>query len=186
VRRRLADNRAKGPKDAEQTPILALPVLTFDTELSVHFNGEEIRAIHLPSGHNDGDAIVWFKGSNVVHLGDHLFVGMFPFVDLDSGGSMAGVIAGLERVVRELPADVKVIPGHGKLCGMAEVKATVAMLKETRAIVEAGVKAGKSLEQLKKEKVLARWDALAWEFLSTDRYLDQVYRDVTAAKPPKR
>ncbi len=100
-------------KPADKT---ALPIITFENDVSVHLNGEDIHAIHFPNGHTDGDSVIFFKQSNVVHMGDDFFNGgMFPFIDIDSGGSVQGMIAGDEKVLAEVPDDVKIIPGHGPL-----------------------------------------------------------------------
>ena len=90
-------------------------MITFGEAVSIHFNGEEIRAVHFPHGHTDGDSVIFFTGSNVVHMGDDFFVGRFPFVDLDSGGSVQGLIENIEKVLAQIPADAKIIPGHGPL-----------------------------------------------------------------------
>src|SRR5690242_9404394 len=91
VRKRLATEQKVLGQTTPASPKEALPVITFDQSLSVHFNGEDIRAIHFPHGHTDGDSVIFFSASNVVHLGDDLFAGRFPFVDLDSGGSVEGL-----------------------------------------------------------------------------------------------
>jgi cyclase len=90
-----------------------LPVVTFAQQLTVHFNGDELALIHLPNGHTDGDSVVWFKQANVIHMGDHFFNGAFPYIDIGSGGSVSGVIRNLEQVIQTVPADIKIIPGHG-------------------------------------------------------------------------
>src|SRR5688572_29298555 len=91
----------------------ALPVITFDDRLAIHINGEDIRAIHCPGGHTDGDSVIYFTQSKVVHMGDDYFNGRFPFIDLQSGGSVKGLIRNVEKVLSDIPADTKVIPGHG-------------------------------------------------------------------------
>src|SRR6266481_8130613 len=144
----------------------ALPIITFENDVSVHLNGEDIHAIHIPSGHTDGDAVIFFKQSNVVHMGDDFFNGgMFPFIDIDSGGSVQGMIAGDEKVLAEVPDDVKIIPGHGPLGTKDDLRKFIAVLKETSAAVETGIKKGKTVEQLKNEKVLAKWDAFGQSFI---------------------
>jgi cyclase len=162
--------------------VSALPVITFKDNLSVHFNGEEIRAIHLPAGHTAGDSVIHFVGSNVFHFGDHLFVKVFPFIDLHSGGTVKGYIANLERLVKEIPADAKVIPGHGPLATLADMQASLEMLKETTVLVQAALKAGKTVEQMKAEKLLAKYDSFAWEFLDANSFLELLHRDATSAK----
>ena len=132
-------------------------MITFNDRASVHLNGEEIRAIHLPHGHTDGDSVIWFEDSKVVHMGDDFVTYGFPFVDLSGGGSVQGMIAALEEIMSKLPPDVKVIPGHGPVSNLDDVRRYVSMLKDTKSVVEAGIKQGKSLDQLKQENVLAQW-----------------------------
>jgi glyoxylase-like metal-dependent hydrolase (beta-lactamase superfamily II) len=183
VRRRMMDNDEFDGKPGTRAPAHALPLVTFDHEMSVHLNGEEVRGIHLPAGHTDGDTVVWFTKSNVVHMGDDFFNGMFPFIDLQSGGSVDGYVAAVETVLGQLPAGVKIIPGHGPLAARADLERYLAMLKDTTAIVRKGIAAGKTADQLKAEKVLAAWDRWSWHFASTDKYLDQIYTGLTAKKP---
>ena len=159
-----------------------LPIITFNDTASVYLNGEEIRAVHFPSGHTDGDSIVFFTKSNVVHMGDDYVRYGFPFIDLESGGSTRGMIAACEKVIATLPPDTKAIPGHGDLGTVADLKPFVAMLKETLALVEAGIKKGKTLEQLKQEKVLAGYEKWSGSFISTDKHIETLYNDLTGNK----
>ncbi|MFN2443378.1 MAG: MBL fold metallo-hydrolase [Thermoanaerobaculia bacterium] len=174
VRTRLADGMPdrKIPPAAEG----ALPVITFNDRLSIHLNGEEVRAVHVPSGHTDGDSVIFFKGSNVVHLGDLFFNGLFPYVDLDSGGTVPGVIAGIETLLPKIAGDAKIIPGHGPLASKSDLEAALAMLRETSTIVRAALAAGKTAEQMKEEKILAKWDSWSWGFISADRFIDTLVR----------
>ncbi|HEY8211973.1 MAG TPA: MBL fold metallo-hydrolase, partial [Myxococcaceae bacterium] len=160
--------------------VSALPVITFKDQVSVHFNGEEIRAVHYPHGHTDTDTIVFFTGSKVVHMGDHYFGGKYPFVDTDSGGSVTGLIANVERVVAEVPADYKVIPGHGDVSTVADLKAWAQGLKETRVAVKAGLDKAKTADQLKKEKALAKWDKWGTPFVDSDKWIDALVKDIQA------
>lgn len=179
VRKRLSTSRVSGESTIPPRPTVALPVITFEDQLSVHFNGEEIRAIHFPSGHTDGDSIIYFTGSNVVHMGDDFFAGRFPFIDIDGGGNVKGLIRNVEKVLSGISADAKIIPGHGPLATPADLRLYATMLKETAAIVENGIKAGKSLEQLKSEKALARYESFAWQFISADRFMEMLYRGLS-------
>ena len=176
VRKRLASGgktRFGEVKPAEKT---ALPIITFEDKVSVHLNGEDIRAIHFPNGHTDGDSVIFFTQSNVVHMGDDFFNGgTFPFIDIDSGGSVQGMIAGDEKVLAEVPDDVKIIPGHGPLATKEDLRKFVNVLKETSAAVEAGIKKGKTLDQLKQEKVLAKWDSWGQGFIKTDVFVEILY-----------
>ena len=115
-------------------------MVTFADEMRLVFNGEHIRVVHLPSAHTDGDAIVYFEQAHVLHMGDTFFFGMFPAVYREGGGDIKGLIAAIERVVAEFPADTKVIPGHGPLATMKDLELYVGMLKETVAAVEEGLR----------------------------------------------
>src|SRR4029077_18539712 len=145
VRKRLesggpAGNGASVHMDVKPVAKEALPIITFDHDVTVHLNGEDIRALFFPAGHTDGDSIIFFPKSNVVHMGDDFVRYGFPFIDLASGGSVDGMIAAMQEVIPKLPPDVKVIPGHGKISNLDDVREYVKMLIETRAAVEKGVK----------------------------------------------
>jgi glyoxylase-like metal-dependent hydrolase (beta-lactamase superfamily II) len=187
VRRRMATDDYFDGKQGTRAPSHALPVLTFDRELSVHVNGEEIRGIHSPAGHTDGDVVVHFTGSKVVHMGDLYFNGMYPFIDLEGGGNVKGYVAAVEKVHDALPADVKVIPGHGPLATKADLQGYLTMLKETVAAVEQGLREGQTLEQLQKAKPTAKHDA-RWGggFLKPETYVAQLHNSLKGiAKNPQ-
>jgi cyclase len=164
------------------SPKEALPVLTFDQSLSVHFNGEEIRAIHFPNGHTDGDSVIFFTTSNVVHLGDDFFAGNFPFVDLDTGGSVEGLTKNIADLITKIPAGAKLIPGHGPISTIDDLKAYHRMLVETTAIVRQKIAAKKSLDQIKSEGLPAEWKSWGAGFIKTDRWLELIYRSLTMKK----
>ncbi len=180
VRKRLASGGKTMFGEVPPASKAALPVITFEDNVSVHLNGEDIRAIHIPKGHTDGDSVIFFPQSNVVHMGDDFFNGqMFPFIDIASGGSVQGMIAGGEKVLAETPDDVKLIPGHGPLGSKDDLRKFIAVLKETSAAVQAGIKKGKTLDQLKKEKVLAKWDSWGQAFIKTDVFTEILYDSLT-------
>ena len=180
VRKRLASGGKTRFGETKPAPKVALPIITFEENVSVHLNGEDIRAIHFPNGHTDGDAVIFFPQANVVHMGDDFFNGgMFPFIDIDSGGSVQGMIAGGEKVLAETPDDVKIIPGHGPLGNKDDLRKFITMLKETSAAVQAGIKKGKTLDQLKQEKVLAKWDSFGQSFIKTDVFTEILYDSLT-------
>jgi cyclase len=145
---------------AMHMPEEGLPKVTYRDGLTLHFNGEDIRLLHCADAHTDGDTIVVFQHSNVVHLGDLYFSGMFPAVYREGGGSWRGLIACLDRVLPELPDDMTVIAGHGALSNMRELHAYLDMLKETTRIVEEHLRRGETAEQMIEGKVLAKYDAL--------------------------
>jgi cyclase len=158
----------------------ALPVITFDHDVSVHLNGEDIRALHFPAGHTDGDAIIFFPKANVVHMGDDYVRYGFPFIDVDAGGSVAGMVKACEAVIATLPADVKIIPGHGQVSSVEELREYVRMLKDTSAVVAKALKAGTSLEQMRKDGLLAPWSKkYSGDFISTDAFLETLYNSLS-------
>ena len=156
----------------------ALPVVTFEQGLSLWWNGEEIRAIHPGIGHTDGDSVIWFTQSNVVHMGDDYFAGMFPFVDLASGGSVTKLIESLDVILGQIPADARVIPGHGPVTGVAELRSYRGMLDGVVAAVRKGLASGKTVEQMQKEKVLAPWEDWGKGFVNADTFLAVVAEDL--------
>ena len=190
VRKRLeaggpAGNLGSISMDHKPAPKEALPILTFDHDVTVHLNGEDIRALHFPSGHTDGDSIIFFSKSNVVHMGDDFVRYGFPFIDLAAGGSVEGMIAAMEEVVPKLPADVKVIPGHGDIANLDDVRIYTKMLIDTRAVVEKGIQQKKTLDQLKQEKVLEPWKKYSGDFVSSDAFIETLYNDLTGKKDGK-
>jgi len=182
VRERLARGGRILDMDIKPAPAESLPIVTFAHDVSVHLNGEDIRAIHFPHGHTDGDAVIFFPKSNVVHMGDDFVTYGFPFIDLESGGSARGMIAACEKVIESVPADAKIIPGHGGLSTVADLKPYVAMLREASARVSAEIKAGKTLQQLKDEKVLAGYEKWNGSFVTTDKFIETLYADLSGGK----
>jgi cyclase len=185
VRKRLASGSKARGDEVPPAPAKALPMVTFDQSLSLHFNGEEIQAIHFPHGHTDGDSVIFFTGSNVVHMGDDFFAGRFPYVDLDSGGSVTGLTDNIAAVLKRLPADVKIIPGHGPLSTVDDLKVYHAMLVETTAAVRQGMKAGKSLDALKKAGLPEKWATWGSGFIKTDFWIETAYKSLDAKAPGK-
>lgn len=183
VRRRLASGTSRRGSTTPPAPAGALPVLTFDESVTIHLNGEDVRAVHTPHGHTDGDSVIWFTKSNVVHMGDQFFNGFFPFVDVENGGSVRGMIHNVDHVIDMLPDDAKVIPGHGPLSDKNGLRRFVSTLKATSAAVEAGIAAGKTLDQLKSEKVLAPWESWGQGFIKTDDWIGTLYGELTKKRP---
>jgi len=182
VRKRLQEGGTVLNNAVPPAPNEALPVVTFNDRATVHLNGEDIRAIHFPSGHTDGDSVVFFTQSKVVHMGDDFVTHGFPFVDVGNGGSVSGMIAGVEKVLNMIPEDTKVIPGHGPLSMPSDVRKYVSMLKETRALVAEYVKQNKAPAQMKEEHLLAKYEQFGKGFIKTDAWIDILYADVTADK----
>jgi len=190
VRKRLAaggpaGNGASIHMENKPAPKAALPIITFERDVTVHLNGEDIRALHFPAGHTDGDSIIFYPQANVVHMGDDFVRYGFPFIDVDSGGSVQGMIAACENVIPQLPPDVKVIPGHGDLSSLDDVRAYVGMLHETTDAVQQALKEGKTLEEMKQQKILAPWHKFAGGFINEDVHLETLYNSLVGKKNGK-
>jgi len=184
VRKRMlvgADIPAFNMKIAPAEP-RALPVLTYQRDVTIWLNGEPVHAIHPPPGHTDGDTVVLFTKSNVVHMGDDFFATGFPFVDLDSGGSVRGLIGAIDELLPQIPPDAKVIPGHGPLQTVADLKKYRNRLDEIVALVGRGLKSGKTVEQMQKEKILAPYDDWNEGFVKADQFVATVARDLQQKK----
>ena len=187
VRKRLESGGAPGNLGSvkqEMKPAAreALPILTFSQDVTLHLNGEDIHVLHYPSGHTDGDSMIFFPESNVVHMGDDFVTYGFPFIDLAGGGSVVGMIEAVEYVIAKMPKDVKVIPGHGTVSNLEDVRRFVEMIKETRGVVENAIKAGKGLDQMKQEQILEAWEQWSGEFISTEAFIETLYNDLTGKK----
>jgi glyoxylase-like metal-dependent hydrolase (beta-lactamase superfamily II) len=163
----------------ESPPQDALPVVTFGDSLSIHFNGEEIRVIHFPKSHTDGDSVIFFTGSNVVHMGDLFFSGRFPYVDLDSGGDVEGLVKNIAKILTELPSDAKLIPGHGPLSDIDDLKTYHRMLVATTDLIRNQIKEGKSLDEIKAAGLPEAWNSWGSGFISTERWIGIVHRSLT-------
>jgi len=184
VRKRLASGGTAGnggsiKMEAKPADKAALPIITFEHDVTVHLNGEDIRALQFPAGHTDGDAANFLPKNNVVHMGDDFVRYGFPFIDVASGGSVQGMAAAMEKVANELPKDVKVIPGHGDLSTLDDVRAFVQMLKETTAAAQKAINEHKTVDQMKQEKILEPWKKWSGEFISSDQFIETLYNSLT-------
>jgi glyoxylase-like metal-dependent hydrolase (beta-lactamase superfamily II) len=157
-------------------PEAALPVITFTDEVTFHWNGDDLRVFHVDPAHTDGDAIIQFTDANVVHMGDTFFNGMYPFIDVGTGGSIGGMIAAADRVLGMLQPDTKIIPGHGELASVADLRAYRNMLASVRDRVRALIAEGKSRDEVIAAKPTASFDA-AWGggFMQPDIWTGIVY-----------
>ena len=187
VRKRMETGGAAGnggsiKMDVPAAPKAALPIITFANDVTVHLNGEDIRALHFPAGHTDGDAIIFFPKNNVVHMGDDFVRYGFPFIDVVSGGSVQGMIAAMEKVTTQLPPDVKVIPGHGAVSNLDDVRTFVKMLKQTSPVVQKAIDEHKTVDQMKQEKILEPWKKWSGDFLDSDKFIETLYNSLTGTK----
>ena len=158
-------------------PRNALPVITFDRSLTLHVNGEDIRALHYAKGHTDGDSVIFFQKSNVVHMGDVFVTYGLPFVDVGSGGTLLGMIANIEAAMAAVPDDVKVIPGHGPLSTKVDVLKFTALLRDCVRLVEAAMAKSETLEQVKAARPLAKYDVLD-QGIKPDAFTALIYSEL--------
>lgn len=162
---------------AADQPAHALPVVTYEDKVSVHFNGEEIELIHLPAGHTDTDSVVLFRGTNVAHLGDLFFSGRFPFIDLGGGGTVQGYLDNVAKILELLPDDTKIIPGHGPLSTKNDLRTFHRMIDECFTLVKEQVKAGKTIQDIQSQGVPAEWRDWGWRFISEERWLIMLHTE---------
>jgi glyoxylase-like metal-dependent hydrolase (beta-lactamase superfamily II) len=178
VRARLTEDQFSAffDRTVPASPEGAWPVVTFTEGLSFWMGGEEIAVWHAPHGHTDGDGVVWFKTSNVIHSGDLIFYGLFPYIDASAGGSIDGMIAGVERILASCDAETRIIPGHGPLLSPAQVEEYLAMLKDIRGRV-ADLKAeGRDLAAVQAAKPAAAYDE-GWGqvWITADQIVQFIY-----------
>jgi glyoxylase-like metal-dependent hydrolase (beta-lactamase superfamily II) len=180
VRLRMATDQKTRFGDVKASPKVALPVVTYADGLKLHLNGEEVRVVSVDPAHTDGDSIVHWTRSNVIHMGDLFFHKMtYPFVDRGSGGSARGVIAAADKALAMANDTTKIIPGHGPVATKADLAAYHRMLSEIVAKVDAGVKAKKSLEQIKAARPADGYDVKADGFITADGFVETVYGELT-------
>lgn len=179
VRARLTTEQRRGDRITPPAPPDAWPAITFADAISIHFNGEEVKALHIPHAHTDGDALIFFTGSNVVHMGDTFFNQRFPFVDMDSGGAVEGVVAAGRAVLAQADEETRIIPGHGPVASLSDLETYLRMIEETRARVEEGIEAGYSLEELQAAGAGDEWASWGDGFISAERWIATLHRDLT-------
>lgn len=156
------------------------PTIDVTDDTLIKMNGQSIELYHTPNAHTNSDLFVVFKEANVIHGGDLVFNGRFPFIDIDNGGSVAGYIAGIKKIIEVANEDTKIVAGHGPTAKLTDLKASVMMLHETRNIIKTLIKQGLSLEAIKVLNPLneytKKWD---WKFISTERMVTTHYYDIT-------
>ncbi|MCG8468742.1 MAG: MBL fold metallo-hydrolase, partial [Gemmatimonadetes bacterium] len=154
------------------------PRVVFGSETSVFLGGVETRAHHFGRGHTDGDAVIYFTGSNVIHMGDDFFQGRFPFVDIASGGTVEGLERGIGDVLQHAPDDVAIIPGHGALSTIEDLETYHRMLRETIAMVREKMDRGLSAEDIAAGGVSDEWTDWGSGFINTERWLGTIYQSL--------
>ncbi len=159
----------------------ALPVITFSDRMTFHVNGEEAIAIHIPNAHTDGDAVIHFRNANVIAAGDLSFRGLFPFIDLDSGGTVAGYMAGMQQLIDMADENTRFLTGHGPVATREGIAEDLAMLRDAEARVKALIDKGMSEEDILAANPLADiGEDYGWFFITTERMTKTFIRSLTA------
>jgi len=162
----------------EKAPADALPIFTFSDQITLHINGDAARIVHVKNAHTDGDAIIHFQTANVIHTGDVLFNGLFPFIDNSNGGTLGGAIDALKSIAAMADDNTKIIPGHGPLASKADVNSTVAMLEDARSIVAKMIADGKSDDEIIAADPLASYQSYSWAFIDSEKMIKQIIANI--------
>jgi len=179
VRRRMSTPQQIRALDmaVEPSPPMALPLVTFSDSLTLHFNGTDIEVQHYPAGHTDGDSVIYYSQDNVVHTGDLFFKDAFPFVDLSSGGSVAGYIANVEAVLARVDEQTLIVPGHGAVADKADLERFLAMLKSTTAAVRGALDKGMSVREITELSLGAKWASWGQGFIDEAAWIATIAED---------
>jgi glyoxylase-like metal-dependent hydrolase (beta-lactamase superfamily II) len=157
-----------------------LPIITFSESVTFHVNGHEAHVFHVHSAHTDGDGVIHFRDDNVIHAGDIMFHKLFPYIDLDNGGSVDGFIKAQQKLIELANDETAIIPGHGAIASKADLEEDLAVLIDSKKRVKALVDAGKSQEEVLAENPLADYhDQYNWSFITTEKMTNTLYRDLT-------
>lgn len=182
VRKRLKET---ANRDGSMNPKEALPVITFSDKMSLHINGEEVLIYHPDNAHTDGDAILYFTESNVLHTGDTYFKGWYPYIDLNSGGSVNGYIEAVKRTMMLIDDETKIIPGHGPVSNKKEYSDFLDMMEGLRTIILAEIEAGKTEEEVTNDSNLTKtYDDLgySWNFITSEKIRRTFYKSLKEIK----
>lgn len=178
VRKRLEETKNR---DGSMSPKEALPVITFNDKMSLYINDEQVALFHVDNAHTDGDALLYFSESNVLHTGDVYFNGMYPYIDLNSGGSVNGYIEAVKQTLMLIDDDTKIIPGHGKLSNKAEYKEFLTMLETLKVTVLAEIANGKTEDEVASNNAVTKtYDDLgySWNFISSEKIRRAFYKSL--------
>lgn len=163
-------------KQKADFPANGLPNITFTANMTLHVAGQTIQLEYMPPSHTDGDIVVWFEQANVVHMGDLLFEGRFPFIDPANGGSVKGYIDNTRQLISRLNDQTRVIPGHGQLTDKAGMQRSLNMMEETLAIVQGFKAAGMTEQQAVAQGLGEDWRSWHWSFITEERWIKTLYQ----------
>lgn len=179
LRHHMLQKGVRGPDGMMEAPKAALPVITFSHEMAFHLNEQPAHLFHVGRAHTDGDTVIHFTKANVIHTGDAFFNGMFPFIDLNSGGSVNGYIAAQKRIYGMCDAKTKIIPGHGPLASREDLKKSIDMLDDARTIVKGLIKQGLTEDQVVAKNPLKKYhENWNWGFITTEKMTRTLYKNL--------
>ncbi|MBL4604556.1 MAG: MBL fold metallo-hydrolase [Flavobacteriaceae bacterium] len=179
VRKRMSTESTRRGRTVAASPKVALPVITFSKDLSFHINNDDVLVTHVHNAHTDGDALIYFANNNVLHTGDSYFQTGFPYIDLTSGGSIDGYIEGIQKMILITDDATKIIPGHGDVASRKELKTYLTMLTTLRTRVEAEIKKGKSLEEVKANKEITKEYASSSWWITEEKIRETIYTSLS-------
>jgi glyoxylase-like metal-dependent hydrolase (beta-lactamase superfamily II) len=182
IRRRLLEDDTLSADGSAPAPESMLPEITFSQSMTFHLNGHEAFVFHVERAHTDGDAAIYFRAADVFHAGDILFNGLFPFIDLESGGSVAGYLEAQDDILSLAGPDSRIIPGHGALAGKADLQAARDMLADASNRVQALIDAGRSEQEIVAENPLEPYEDWSWDFITTERMTRTLVRDLQRSR----
>jgi glyoxylase-like metal-dependent hydrolase (beta-lactamase superfamily II) len=178
VRKRMSKDQVVRGRTRKASPKKALPVLTFTEDMMFHYNEDDILFTHVHDAHTDGDAIVYFTKNNVIHTGDTYFQGKFPYIDLDSGGSIDGYIDGISKIIMLADDKTKIMPGHGKVADKKELIAYKKMLLELKGLIQIEIDKGKTLEEVKNNKEITKKYASFNGWITEEKIRTTIYKSL--------
>jgi len=182
VRKRMSTPTKRGNRTIPASPKIALPVITFDKDISFHLNGDDVLVTHIHHAHTDGDALIYFANNNVLHTGDSFFQGKFPYIDLNSGGSIDGYIEGIQKMILITDENTKIIPGHGNVASKADLKIYLKMLTTLKERVLVEIKKGKTLEDVKENANITKGYESFSGWITEERIRTTIYTSLTSNK----
>ena len=160
---------------SDRTPDGALPTITYTSQMSLNFGGEEIHMIHLGPGHTDTDSVIYFKSSNALHMGDLFFNGRFPYIDLNSGGSVSGYLSNIKKVLGMTNQETKIIPGHGQLASREDLVSFINMFDDCFQAVSKAKAEGQTLEEVTKAGLPKKYEEWGKAFINEERWISFLY-----------
>ena len=180
VRKRMSEGLTRSPERVTPpAPAIALPVITFSDEMTMHLNGEDILAIHVHNAHTDGDAQIFMPKSNVLHMGDTYFKGRWPFIDIQSGGSIDGYITALNHALFLVDDETQIIPGHGSMSNRAELMAYRDVLSTVRSRIKKALSKGETLKAIKAANYIKEWESYGGGFINNDVFVETLVKSLS-------